>query len=223
MEMLDISHQGSGSNQQEMNYLIHSTKSPKHKKKRMNWNQDKIGPPENDHDILIQNDSLMHRTYNTPSASSESPEDQQRIEMFHENNSLNHHIELTKEESVDSVNSEDVRKVALSLALERDFKNKEEKIPETLKHIDYVLVYPDDADNNGPSNYPALCELREQFERKTELEELVLTKKKRGNLTFVIITCSFPRLCQEAEAVSLKMPLAGVGLKIYRVNKLKHF
>ena len=218
MEMLDAMHKKSQetSNQSEIDStVIHRGASPiqlKKKRKRRKQDINAFGQLENDKNILIENDRLIHKTDSVGSASNASCSDQLTNEMFLKDHDSFHRCE--KAADPDSQSSQDIRKVALNLALQKELENKEEKIPDALEHIDYVLVYSDHSESNKDKNDPFWCDLRKKFESKIELEGLVFVKKKRGNLTFVIITCSFSKLCQEAEAVSLKMPLAGVG-KLY--------
>lgn len=187
----------------------HSPK-PGHKRKKRKKRQDMTdGKRKNDDDTLVENDALVCRTDSYPSTGSGSD--------FVENNTFCTR-ETTPQRSVDlkrkerkSDFSEDVRKVALTLAVSNAMKHKVKENLATLDHVDYVLVYSE-SDKHSEMSNQVLNELRKNFEKKVELEGVSIVRKTKGNFTFVVMSCSFERLCKEAEAVSLKMPLAGVGI-----------
>jgi hypothetical protein len=184
---------------------VHSKSSSKgHKRKRRRRKQEIVGSrAENDNDILVENDGLVHRTDSVPSTASGSYTNLVVNEIAGRNGDI-------KQKRDKSDFPEDVRKVALTLAVSSMTKPKVKENLTTLDHVDYVLVYSDDEKHKQLSNQ-VLNELRNKFEKKVELEGLSIVRKKKGNSTFVVMSCSFERLCKEAEAVSLKMPLAGVG------------
>ena len=169
---------------------------------------------ETDNDFLVENDGLVHRTDSSPSNASGSYSNLTVKEIASTPRSYDKRQEDTK-----SSFPEDVRKIALKLAVSNMMKPKVKENLATLDHIDYVLVFSDDKHNK--ISYQALNELRNRFEKKIELEGVSVVRKKKGNLTFVVMSCSFERLCKEAEAVSLKMPLAGVGAT-YNIVQFLH-
>ncbi len=184
------------------NHLKSSAKG--RKRKRRKQKQEIIGSKiKNDNDILVENDGLVHRTDSVPSTASGSYTNPEVNEIAGRTGDI-------RDKDKKSTFPEDVRKVALTLAVSNMMKPKVKENLATLDHIDYVLVYSDDDKHSQISN-EALNELRNKFEKKVELEGLSIVRKKKGNSTFVVMSCSFERLCKEAEAVSLKMPLAGVG------------
>lgn len=187
----------------------HSPKPGHKRKKRKKRQENAGGKRKNDDDILVENDALVYRTDSYPSTGSGS--------NFVENNTFSTR-DSTPQRSGDLKHKErkpdfpeDVRKVALTLAVSNAMKHKVKENLTTLDHVDYVLVYSENEKHNEMSNQ-VLNELRKNFEEKVELAGVSIVRKKKGNLTFVVMSCSFERLCKEAEAVSLKMPLAGVGM-----------
>lgn len=93
----------------------------------------------------------------------------------------------------------DLRKLALHLAITKSNEGQNSRV----LHHDYVLVHKT-GDN---------CNLHEKLRKKyeAELHELGfrLDRMYTAEKTFVVLHCSFERLCEEAEKVSLEMPLAG--------------
>ena len=181
-----------------------SSPKPEHKRKKRKKRGTINSKTENDNDILVQNDALVHRTSSVPSTASGS----ETNFVTHESAETNG---LIKQDVKKSDFSEDVRKVALTLAVTKMTKPEVQENLVTLDHVDYVLVYSDEDKHNQLSKQ-VLNKLRNDFEKKVELEGVSIVRKKKGNLTFVAMSCCFERLCKEAEAVCLKMPLAGVGL-----------
>ncbi|KAL4230701.1 hypothetical protein ACF0H5_011077 [Mactra antiquata] len=86
-------------------------------------------------------------------------------------------------------------------------------IPEE-KRIDYVLVYPEVnlkeiEDEDDKADAQRIITLREKFEDAMKSEGLLRQKIIIEDLVYTKIHCPFRRLCEEAELVSLEMPLAG--------------
>ncbi|XP_060576313.1 anoctamin-4-like isoform X2 [Ruditapes philippinarum] len=86
-------------------------------------------------------------------------------------------------------------------------------IPED-KRIDYVLVYPkvnlkEIEDEDDRKEVERQIELREKFEFAMHEEGLMKQKIEIDNYVYTKLHCPFRRLCEEAEAVSLEMPLLG--------------
>jgi hypothetical protein len=187
------------------NHLKSSAKGHKRKRRKKKHSEITGSKIKNDNDILVENDGLVHRTDSVPSTASGS---------YTTNPAANEIAgmagDMSRHKDKKSTFPEDVREVALTLAVSNMMKPKVKENLATLDHIDYVLVYSDD-DKHSQISSEALNELRNKFEKKVELEGLSIVRKKKGNSTFVVMSCSFERLCKEAEAVSLKMPLAGVG------------
>ena len=83
------------------------------------------------------------------------------------------------------------------------------------KRIDYVLVHPvvdlkTITDEEDKKSEERKNELREKFERAMKDEKLQKQTEVIGDKIYTKIHCPFRRLCEEAEAVSLELPLAGV-------------
>ena len=181
----------------------HSASSSEgHKRKRKKKKQNIGSQTKNDNDILVENDLLVQRTNSIPNTVNGS-----YMNVVEDETAINN-FDLQQKRK--SGLPEDVRKVALTLAVSNITPQATENLA-SLDHIDYVLVFSDDDKHNEISN-EALNELRNKFEKKVELEGVTVVRKKKGNKTFVVMSCCFNRLCQEAEAVSLKMPLAGVSM-----------
>lgn len=98
----------------------------------------------------------------------------------------------------------DLRKLALHLAMSKSEEGKNSKY----LHHDYVLVHRTGDNRNLHEK------LRKKFEAELHLQGFRVERKYTSNKTFVILHCSFERLCEEAEHVSLEMPLAGVSQSI---------
>lgn len=88
-------------------------------------------------------------------------------------------------------------------------------IPEN-KRIDYVLVHPnvnikEITDEDERKDILRQNDLREKFEIAMNEEGLIKQKVTIEDNVYTKLHCPFRRLCEEAEAVSLEMPLRGVG------------
>ena len=96
----------------------------------------------------------------------------------------------------------DYRKVALDLAVQRSSKVQQKDTRESLP--DFVLAY-------DVHDMDALHKKeREIFEAKIQDEDITIVYDIVGNSMFVQLYPTFERLCHEAEAVALEMPLEGV-------------
>lgn len=90
---------------------------------------------------------------------------------------------------------------------------------ETLKRIDYVLVYKtNSSENSGKKSKKSLKkqkrdELRLTFHAAMLAEGLQIQRDVIGEFTYLKIHAPFWRLCKEAENMRLEMPLIGVRLK----------
>ena len=95
----------------------------------------------------------------------------------------------------------DIRKLALELAITRSSEVKTNKV----LHHDYVLVH-----KTGDS-FNLHEKMRKKYESELHDQGFRLDRKYTADKTFVVLHCSFERLCEEAEKVSLEMPLEGVS------------
>jgi len=96
----------------------------------------------------------------------------------------------------------DLRKLALQLAISKSGEGKNNKF----LHHDYVLVHRTGDNRNLHEK------LRKKYESELQAQGFRVDRKYTAESTFVVLHCSFERLCEEAEHVSLEMPLAGVRL-----------
>lgn len=94
----------------------------------------------------------------------------------------------------------DLRKLALNLAISKSNEGKNSKF----LHHDYVLVHRTGDIRNLQEK------LRKKYESELHAQGFRVDRKYTAENTFVVLHCSFERLCEEAEHVSLEMPLAGV-------------
>ena len=94
----------------------------------------------------------------------------------------------------------DVRELAIEQALKCQHREQKE-----VWHHDHVLVYKT-GDNHTTSE-----KLRHRFEACLNKEGFKIAQKYTTERTYVVLHCSFERLCEEAEHVTLQMPLAGVS------------
>lgn len=99
----------------------------------------------------------------------------------------------------------DIRKLALQLAISKSNETKNNKF----LHHDYVLVHRTGDNRNLHEK------LRKKYEAELHAQGFRVDRKYTAEKTFVVLHCSFERLCEEAEHVSLEMPLAGVSLFSY--------
>lgn len=96
----------------------------------------------------------------------------------------------------------DLRKLALHLAISKSNEGKNSKY----FHQDYVLVHRTGDNRNLHEK------LRKKYESELHTQGFRVERKYTGEKTYVVLHCSFERLCEEAEHVSLEMPLAGVSM-----------
>lgn len=99
----------------------------------------------------------------------------------------------------------DLRKLALQLAISKSDQSKNSKF----LHLDYVLVHKTGDNRNVHEK------LRKKYEAELHAQGFRVDHKYTAEKTFVTLHCSFERLCEEAEHVSLEMPLAGVRLFLF--------
>lgn len=85
------------------------------------------------------------------------------------------------------------------------------------KRIDYVLVHPDIdiksiTDVDDLADLERQRQLRDKFEFAMKEEGLLIQKVVIDEQVYTKLHCPFRRLCEEAEDVSLEMPLLGVRI-----------
>lgn len=119
----------------------------------------------------------------------------EKLIQIHEELNNTHHLSRA------AINHEekDLRKLALHLAMSKSDEGKNSKF----LHYDYVLVHRTGDNRNLHEK------LRKKYEAELHSQGFRVERKYTANKTFVILHCSFERLCEEAEHVSLEMPLAG--------------
>ncbi|XP_074619855.1 anoctamin-7-like [Acropora palmata] len=115
----------------------------------------------------------------------------EKLAHIHEGLST-HHTQKNHDEK-------DIRKLALQLAITKSSEVKTNKV----LHHDYVLVHKTGDNSNVHEK------LRKKYERELHDQGFRLDRKYTADKTFVVLHCSFERLCEEAEKVSLEMPLEG--------------
>ncbi|XP_052794757.1 anoctamin-4-like isoform X2 [Mya arenaria] len=96
------------------------------------------------------------------------------------------------------------------------YKQLGSKCKDEHKRIDLVLAYPKEdktflekADEDEIEDYEKRNSLREKFEEAMKEDGLQKQSVVIGDNVYIRIHCPFRRLCQEAERVSLEMPLNG--------------
>lgn len=97
------------------------------------------------------------------------------------------------------------------------YKTLGSKCRQEQKRIDFVLVYPNKSekeieDEEDILEFRRQNDLREKFEEALKEEGLQKQKVAIDDKIYTKIHCPFRRLCEEAETVSLEMPLDGVSL-----------
>jgi len=95
------------------------------------------------------------------------------------------------------------------------YKQLGAKCKQEEKRIDFVLVHPnlnlkEIEDEDDRMDYMRQEELREKFEIAMKEEALQKQKIVIDDKVYTKLHCPFRRLCEEAELVSLEMPLTGV-------------
>lgn len=121
-----------------------------------------------------------------------------REKLIHIHDELNNTYPSRSEINHDE---KDIRKLALHLAISRSSEGKNNKF----LHHDYVLVHKTGDNRNLHEK------LRKKYESELHAQGFRVDRKYTADKTFVVLHCSFERLCEEAEKVSLEMPLAGVS------------
>ena len=149
----------------------------------------------------------MHRSWYTLDHIYENTLDEQTKE----HNELNSDIRKLEElrERLSPVPAEpgkqDLRELALEMALKDTTGDMEHKSCRFNKQIDYVLVY-----QHGEAG-ELFEQERQRFLKKLDEEGFEVHNVESTGRAFILLHCSFERLAQEAEQVSLKMPLVGVS------------
>ena len=98
----------------------------------------------------------------------------------------------------------DYRELAIKLANNYTRPDPMEKRRRTF--VDYVLVFDVEDDSEFKEDQ------RHEFESQLLAEGIEVHRSHIGHHVFVELCCSFKRLCQEAEAIFLEMPLIGVSV-----------
>ena len=111
------------------------------------------------------------------------------------------HEGLSTHDTQKNHDEKDIRKLALQLAITKSSEAKTNKV----LHHDYVLVHKTGDNSNVREK------MRKKYESELHDQGFRLDRKYTADKTFVVLHCSFERLCEEAEKVSLEMPLEGVS------------
>lgn len=101
------------------------------------------------------------------------------------------------------------------------YKKLGSKLKPEEKRIDFVLVHPvvdlkTITDEDDRKEEERKIELREMFEDAMKEEKLKKQTEIIDGLIYTKIHCPFRRLCEEAETVSLEMPLTGVSIVMFK-------
>lgn len=171
------------------------------KKKRKNVKRTKSVPStkEQGDDYLRQVSSYSYHHGDQPVRHVQLPLEtmgsREKLIQIHDELRSNHPSEINKDEK-------DIRKLALHLAISKSSEGKNNKF----MHYDYILVHKTGDTRNLQEK------LRKKYESELHAQGFRVERKYTAEKTFVTLHCSFERLCEEAEKVSLEMPLAGVRL-----------
>lgn len=134
-------------------------------------------------------------------------EDEKEEVFFTMSNAHSHHKTISLKQE-----NPDYRKIAIELASVKKNTGKQKRLK---SYCDYALVYEvDDQDVITSAE-------RARFEAALKEDGLELVYTLRGELMFVEVYASFERLCKQAEAIYLDMPLEGVSLvneNMFKVN-----
>ena len=116
------------------------------------------------------------------------------------------HGSISIDSSIDAngLSKVDYRELAIRLANNHSKPNTAVKRKRT--YVDYVLVFSGDDESELNESQ------RQKFERLLKEEGIDVYRLHVGDYVYVELCCSFERLCQEAEAVFLEMPLIGVSM-----------
>ena len=118
------------------------------------------------------------------------------------NDNKDRHIETFAENSENTTKT-DYRALAIRLA--NNYCRPKTGIKKRQHFVDYLLIFEGDDDNEFNEKQ------RVDFEKLLVNEGIEVTRTHIGKEVFVELSCSFKRLCQEAEYIFLEMPLIGVG------------
>ena len=111
---------------------------------------------------------------------------------------------IDSNDSHEGLSRVDYRELAVKLA--SDYNRPATVAKRKRKFVDYVLVFSKDDDSEFNESQ------RRGFEGLLEAEGIDVYRCHIGSYVYVELCCSFERLCQEAEAIFLEMPLVGVSL-----------
>ncbi|XP_065059124.1 anoctamin-7-like [Rhopilema esculentum] len=126
------------------------------------------------------------------------------------NDNKDSHIEMFAENSENTARN-DYRALAIRLA--NSYCRPKTGIKKRQHFVDYLLIFDGDDDNEFNEKQ------RDDFEKLLVNEGMEVTRTHIGKEVFVELSCSFKRLCQEAEYIFLEMPL--IGLSLHHDNSTK--
>ena len=155
--------------------------------------------------LLSNNNHSEHRVIIEDDG--EEDEDKKEEVFFTMLNTHNHHKAISLKQE-----NPEYRKIAIELASAKKSTGKQKRLK---SYCDYALVYElDDQDVIRSTE-------RARFEAALKEDGLELVYTLHGELMFVEVYASFERLCKQAEAIFLDMPLEGVSSaneNIFKVN-----
>ena len=155
--------------------------------------------------LLSNNNHSEHRVIIEDDG--EEDEDEKEEVFFTMSNTHNHYKAISLKQE-----NPDYRKIAIELASAKKSTGKQKRLK---SYCDYALVYElDDQDVITSTE-------RARFEAALKEDGLELVYTLHGELMFVEVYASFERLCKQAEAIYLDMPLEGVSStneNIFKVN-----
>ena len=155
--------------------------------------------------LLSSNNHSEHRVIIKDDG--EEDEDEKEEVFFTMSNTHNHHKAISLKQE-----NPDYRKIAIELASVKKNAGKQNRLKSC---CDYALVYEVDDQDVITSTE------RAQFEAALKEDGLELVYTLHGELMFVEVYASFERLCKQAEAIYLDMPLEGVSSvneNMFKVN-----
>ena len=155
--------------------------------------------------LLSNNNHSEHRVIIKDDG--EEDEDEKEEVFFTMSNTRNHHKAISLKQE-----NPDYRKIAIELASVKKNAGKQKRLKSC---CDYALVYEVDDQDVITSTE------RARFEAALKEDGLELVYTLHGELMFVEVYASFERLCKQAEAIYLDMPLEGVSSvneNMFKVN-----